>query len=61
MVTADWGPIINNTAEFTFKGLSTDQKPVGNFNGVEIKNGSCFFEINTQDVKFYNAAAETLV
>lgn len=41
--------------DFAFKGLSTDTKPTEAFDGMEIKNGSSFFEINTQKVKFYDA------
>ena len=43
--------------ELSFKGLSTDTKPVNTFNGLQITNGSSFFEMDTQDVYFYDGAA----
>ena len=44
--------------ELSFKGLSTDTKPTQTFNGLAITNGSSFFEMDTQDVYFYDGAAE---
>lgn len=41
-------------AKFPFEGLSTDTKPTDEEDGVKIKNGSSFFELDTQDVKFYD-------
>lgn len=61
MITAEMKPIVNNKSVMTLYGLSTEDKPVGKFDHVEIANGSAFFEIDTQDVKFYNAAAEAWV
>lgn len=55
MVTAEMKPAVNNKAMFTFYGLSTDDKPVDKFERVEILNGSAFLEVDTQDVKFYDA------
>lgn len=43
--------------ELSFKGLSTDTKPTQTFNGLKITNGSSFFEMDTQDVYFYDGAA----
>lgn len=43
-----------------FRGLSTDQKPT-TWNGKDIGNGSAFFEIDTQSVKFFNAATKSWV
>lgn len=43
-----------------FRGLSTDTKPT-EWNGKAVGNGSSFFEIDTQEVKFFNAATETWI
>ena len=53
--------LTKNTQENTisFKGLSTDTKPVGTFQGLEIPNGSSFLEIDTQNVVFYDAEGQT--
>ena len=40
--------------EFSFKGLSTDTKPTGEKDGKTIANGSTFFEMDTQEVYFYD-------
>lgn len=50
-----------NTQENTlsFKGLSTDTKPVETFQGLEIPNGSSFLEIDTQSMVFYDAENKT--
>lgn len=37
-----------------FKGLSTDTKPTITFDSLKITNGSTFFEMDTQDVYFYD-------
>ena len=47
--------------QFEFKGLSTDTKPTGTYNDTVIENGSSFFEMNTQTVKFYNETTESWV
>lgn len=39
----------------TYYGLSTDSKPT------DVGNGSCFVEMNTGKVYFYNAAAGTWI
>lgn len=53
--------ITKNTQENTlsFKGLSTDTKPVETFQGLEIPNGSSFLEIDTQNMVFYDAENKT--
>lgn len=50
-----------NTQEniLSFKGLSTDIKPVETFQGLEIPNGSSFLEIDTQNMVFYDAENKT--
>lgn len=40
--------------KFSFKGLSTDTKPTGEYLGKPIANTSTFFEMDTQDVYFYD-------
>ena len=42
-------------------GLSTDTKPTGTFAGKAIANGSSFFEMDTQTVKFYDAENDVWV
>lgn len=65
MITAENGfvPIGGSVDEevFSFKGLSTDSKPIGEYMGKNIANGSSFFELNTQDIKFYDAASQSWV
>ena len=46
-------------AEMSFKGLSTDTKPTGTYGGREIMNGSSFFEIDTQNLAFYDGSTDT--
>lgn len=38
----------------SFKGKSTDTKPTETFEGQKILNGSSFFEIDTQNIVFYD-------
>lgn len=45
-------------AEFGFKGKSTDTKPTGTYVGQKIANGSTFFEMDTQEVYFYDGDAD---
>lgn len=40
--------------DFSFKGLSTDTKPTVSYDGIQIKNGSSFLEIDTQDTNYYD-------
>lgn len=47
--------------DFSFKGLSTDTKPTETHEGVIIKNGSSFLEIDTKELKFYDAGSGTWV
>ena len=42
-----------------FKGLSTDTKPTEYFDSLKITNGSTFFEMDTQDVYFYDESTES--
>lgn len=45
-------------SEFSFKGLSTDTKPTVEHDGINIANGSTFFEMDTQEVYFYDGATD---
>lgn len=59
MITNDIG--YQDATKFALNGLSTDTKPTETFDGKKIANGSSFFEMDTQEVKFYNAANDTWV
>ena len=48
----------DTTKEISFKGLSTDTKPTVSFEGMPIVNGSSFFEMDTQDVYFYDGTSD---
>lgn len=49
----------DTTNELSFKGLSTDTKPTVNYNSLKITNGSKFFQMDTQEVYFYDEATES--
>lgn len=61
MITAFRTTGTDEKGQFEFKGLSTDQKPTGTYNDTVIENGSSFFEMDTQTVKFYNETTESWV
>lgn len=44
----------DTTNELSFKGLSTDTKPTVKYDDLPIINGSTFFEMDTQEVYFYD-------
>lgn len=44
-----------------FNGLSTDTKPTGTYEGMTIKNGSSFFEMDNKRVVFYDQATNDWV
>lgn len=44
----------DTTNELSFKGLSTDTKPTVKYDDLAIINGSTFFEMDTQEVYFYD-------
>ena len=50
-----------NGGEFSLYGLSTDSKPTGNFLGMQIDNGSTFFEMDTKSVKFYDTDSDSWI
>lgn len=56
MITVDQS-VVN--APLSFKGLSTDTKPTENYGSLPILNGSSFFEMDTQEVYFYDGATNT--
>lgn len=56
MVTLDKS-VVNEP--LSFKGLSTDTKPTVNYNSLPIKNGSSFFEMDTQECYFYDGDTNT--
>lgn len=61
MVTATRSEGNNENSTFAFKGLSSDSKPTGTWEGSIIKNGSSFFEIDTQNIKFYDQSSDAWV
>ncbi len=61
MITAFRTTGTDEKGQIEFKGLSTDQKPTGTYNDTVIENGSSFFEMDTQTVKFYNETTESWV
>ena len=44
----------DTTNELSFKGLSTDTKPTVKYGDLAIINGTTFFEMDTQQVFFYD-------
>lgn len=48
----------DTTNELSFKGLSTDTKPTVKYDDLAIINGSTFFEMDTQQVFFYDGATD---
>lgn len=44
--------------ELNFKGKSTDTKPEETFAGMKIVNGSTFFEMDTQEIYYYDGATD---
>ena len=48
-----------NKKVISFKGLSTDTKPTGTYLGMEIQNGSSFFEMDTMKAVFYDGESQT--
>ncbi len=44
--------------ELDLMGKSTDTKPTGSFEGLKLTNGSTFFEMDTQNVYFYDQDVE---
>lgn len=59
MVTATRSDGNNEIATFSFKGLSTDTRPVDKWEGTEIKNGSSYLTIDTHEIEFYDADSQS--
>ena len=59
MITAFRSEGDNSLSTFTFKGLSSDTKPTEEWAGIKIKNGSSFLEIDTHNIKFFDAESKT--
>lgn len=57
MITNDIG--YQDAQKLSLFGLSSDTKPTGTYNGKDIANGSTFLEMDTKDVKFYDADSDT--
>ncbi len=56
MITLDKSDV---NEPLSFKGLSTDTKPTVKYKSLAITNGSTFFEMDTQDVYFYDGATDS--
>lgn len=61
MVTATRTDGNNVIATFSFKGRSTDTRPVDTWNGTKIQNGSSYLTIDTHKVEFYDAESQTWI
>lgn len=57
MITVDEFEATSTGGKFSLCGKSSDTKPTVKYMGTKIDNGSTFFEIDTQKVKFYDADA----
>ena len=44
----------SNDRVLELSGLSTDEKPIGEVDGVRIVNGSTFFEMDTCNISIYD-------
>ena len=56
MITLDKSDV---NEPLSFKGLSTDTKPTVKYESLKILNGSSFFEMDTQDVYFYDGGTDS--
>ncbi len=56
MITLDKSDV---NEPLSFKGLSTDTKPTVKYLSIPIPNGSTFFEMDTQDVYFYDGDSDS--
>lgn len=57
MITYD--DMVTTTRLFSFRGLSSDVKPTGEYDGYEISDNSSFLETDTFKLYFYNATTQT--
>ncbi len=61
MITADRVNGNYEKAQFSFKGKSTDTKPVDLWKETVIANGSSFLEIDTKALSFYDEDTKSWV
>ena len=61
MITYDGMARDAQSKTFAFKGLSSDTKPTGSYDGYVIENGSSFMELDTKTLFYYNEGAQTWV
>ena len=63
MITMNEAPVLMSKGkyQFTFIGLSTDDKPVSSYKGKWIANGSTFLEIDTKKLSMYDEDSNTWV
>ena len=54
MITIDVFKGIKNTETMELMGLSTDEKPIREYNGHEIKNASTYYEMDTKKAFLYD-------
>ena len=59
MISYDRRTVKNGKDEFEFRGMSTDTKPVGEYDGRAIANGSVFVEIDSGAVLMYDEGNES--
>lgn len=57
MITLNSYSGVSNTTNVELFGKSTDVKPLINYDGIAISNGSSFFEIDTGILYLYDAEA----
>lgn len=53
--------IIGQRMPYEFYGLSTDEKPIGHFEGVEVVNGSYFYEMDTKKIYMFDEENQTWI
>lgn len=49
------------TGVLEISGMSTDEKPIGSYEGYRIMNGSTFLEMDTSMVYFYDEETQTWI
>lgn len=59
MITATREPRGDEIAPIEMVGLSTDVKPVEDFDGYPVINGSSFLEMDTGDLYWFDGASRT--
>lgn len=51
--------VTNRKVPLEFIGKSTDEKPIGIFEGVKIPNGSVFYEMDTKTFYMFDEEGQT--